>query len=78
MRYAFAFIGALIAAAVATLFMSGSLASMLVAGMRFESPDDVASMHVLLFMGFNLLALVVGWLIGLAIGIRFEKPEERI
>ncbi len=78
MRYAIALLGAVVAAGFASIMLSGPLASMLVAEMRFESPDEVASTHALLYMAANLVALVAGWLVGLAVGIRFEKPEERI
>lgn len=78
MRYMIAFVGAVLAAGFAAVFVSGWIASMFVADMRFESPDEVATAHALLFMGVNLVALVLGWLVGLAIGARFEKPEQRI
>ena len=75
MRYAIAFVAAVLAAAVAALFFSAPIASALVAGMRFESPDEVATMHAMLFMAGNVAALIAGWLVGLALGIRLEKAR---
>lgn len=75
MRYVIAIALAIVAAFTATVLVSSPIASAIVAGMRFDSPDEVARMHALLFMACNAAALVVGWLLGLAIGARLERPD---
>jgi hypothetical protein len=41
----------------------------------FESPDEVADLHSLVFMGVNLLGLAVGWTIGWWVGAFGRKSE---
>jgi hypothetical protein len=43
--------------------------------MAFESPDEVANLHSIIFMGVNLLALAIGWTIGWWLG-NFERQSE--
>lgn len=68
MRYLVAMLFAIIAAGLATVFISSPVASWVVARMAFESPDQVADLHSALFMGVNLLAMLIGWTIGWALG----------
>lgn len=64
MRYLIAMLFAIAAAALAMLYVSGPFASWAVAKFAFENPDQVNDLHVALFMGLNLAALVAGWVIG--------------
>jgi membrane associated rhomboid family serine protease len=56
----FAFIGA----ALATLFISSSVADWVVARQSFDSSDDAENLHMLVFIGTNVAGLIVGWLLG--------------
>lgn len=68
MRYVVAMVFAFIAAALATLFLSSSVADWVVARQSFESSDDAENLHMLVFIGSNVAALIVGWLVGWIIG----------
>jgi len=74
MRYLIAMVFAIICAAAATVFVSSPLATWVVGQMAFESPDEVADLHALVFMGVNLLGLAIGWTIGWWLG-NFEGPQ---
>lgn len=64
MRYVVAMVFAFIGAALATLFVSSSVADWVVAHQSFESSDDAENLHMLLFIGTNVAGLIVGWLLG--------------
>ncbi len=64
MRYVVAMVFAFIGAALATLFVSSSVADWVVARQSFESSDDAENLHMLLFIGTNVAGLIVGWLLG--------------
>jgi vancomycin permeability regulator SanA len=72
MRYVISMVVAMVFALIATIFLSGRLADWLVSGMTFESPDDVANMHALIFMASNFVALIVGWIAGWVLASRFR------
>lgn len=74
MRYLIAMIFAIITAAAATVFVSSPVATWVVNQMAFESPDEVADLHSMVFMGVNLFALAIGWTIGWWLG-NFEGPQ---
>lgn len=74
MRYLIAMIFAIICAAAATVFVSSPVATWVVHQMAFESPDEVADLHAMIFMGVNLLALAAGWTIGWWLG-NIERPQ---
>lgn len=73
MRYVIAMGGAFVAAVVATLFISPLVANLVVDRFTYDSPDSVADLHAGVFMGCNLLALLVGWAIAWVIGGRFVR-----
>jgi Sec-independent protein secretion pathway component TatC len=73
MRYLIAIIVAVIFAGAATVFASSPIASWVVRQFTFESPDAVANLHAAVFMLSNLAALVVGFLVGWAIGSPFRE-----
>ncbi len=75
MRYLIAIVLGVAGALVATIFFSSSIASSVVNARTFDNPDDVASLHSLVFMGCNLAGLIVGWTIGWAIGGAMEKDD---
>lgn len=78
MRYLLGMIGAVAAALACTLFLASRLATFVVARNAFESPDDVANLHAMIFMAANIVALLVGWAIGWSLGRRLEgKPQTR-
>jgi cytochrome bd-type quinol oxidase subunit 2 len=64
MRYVVAMVFAVIAAALAAVFLSSQVADWVVARQTFESPDEADTMHMLAYMGSNVAALIVGWLVG--------------
>ena len=64
MRYVVAMVFAFIGAALATLFISSSVADWVVARQSFESSDDAENLHMLVFIGINVPGLIVGWLVG--------------
>jgi len=64
-------------AALTTLYVSSPLASAVVARFAFDSPDAVNDMHSLVFMGTNVLALLVGWGLGWLAGGLLLPGERR-
>jgi hypothetical protein len=72
MRYLIAMCCAVAAAAAATFFLSTPTASWVVRQFTFDSPDSVATLHALVFMLTNLIALVAGFTLGWALGVRFK------
>ncbi|MGE0626634.1 MAG: hypothetical protein AB7O43_02325 [Hyphomicrobiaceae bacterium] len=76
MRYILAMIFAVVVALGVSVFVSGDVATWVVSHQSFESPDDVADRHALVFMAVNVVALLVGWGIGWVLGGVFHKPEQ--
>ena len=76
MRYVVAIVFAILAAGAATLYVSSPIASWIVSRLTFESPDEVANLHTMLFMGVNLLGLAVGWTFGWWLGGLMSRPEK--
>lgn len=72
MRYVISMVVAIAFALVATIFISGPLASRIISGMTFESPDEVANLHALIFMAGNVAALILGWIVGWVLAARFR------
>ena len=72
MRYVISMVVAIAFALIATIFISSRLATWVVSGMRFESPDDVANMHALIFMTGNFVALILGWMVGWVLAARYR------
>ena len=64
MRYVMAMAGAIMLALLATLFVSGPIADLVVDRFTFQSPDEVADLHTAVFMGSNIVALVAGSALG--------------
>ncbi len=75
MRYLIAMVLGGLAAFVATLTISPPIASFVVNLFAFESPDQVSNLEDAVFMATNILALLIGWTIGWAIGGRFEEDD---
>jgi hypothetical protein len=73
MRYVVAMIFAVAGALVTTLFLSSRVADFIVASYTFESPDQVADLHSLSFLGTSLGGLVIGWLIGWSISAQLRE-----
>jgi vancomycin permeability regulator SanA len=76
MRYLIAMACAVVAAALATIFLSPRLASMMVDQFTFSSPDEVGNLEDGVFMAANFIALLIGWWLGWMIGGRLAKPAE--
>ena len=74
MRYLIAMVCAVVAAALATIFLSPRLASMMVDQFTFSSPDEVGNLEDGVFMAANFIALLIGWWLGWMIGGRLAKP----
>lgn len=64
MRYVVAMAFAVIGAALAAVLASSQVADWVVLHQSFESPDDADSMHMLVYMGSNVVGLLIGWLVG--------------
>lgn len=75
MRYLVAIICAVLGAFLATIFVSSSVATMVVNSQRFSDPDQVADMHAAIFMAINALGLMAGWAFGWLIGGRIIAGE---
>lgn len=77
MRTMLAMIFAATAAATATLFLSQDIADSVIASARFDTPGEVARMHMAVYMGLNVLALLGGWVAGWVIGypLRRRPPQ---
>ena len=73
MRYVIAMAVAIVVALLATLFVSLPLANWVVRQYTFDSPDTVDDLHRAVFMGGNLVALLIGWGIGWLVGGRFVR-----
>jgi hypothetical protein len=76
MRYVIAMVFAVIGAALMMMFVSSDVASTIVAGRRFDNPDDVADLHAALFMALNVVGLVAGWALGWMFGSIVVPPEK--
>jgi hypothetical protein len=76
MRYLIAMAFAVVVAALATIFVSPRLASMVVDQFTFTSPDEVGNLEDGVFMAANFIALLIGWWLGWMIGGRLAKPAE--
>lgn len=70
MRYVYAMAGAIVLALIATLLVSVPIANWVVDRYEFDSPDTVADLHAAVFMGCNLVSLLIGWVVGWMIGGR--------
>jgi len=67
MRYVVAMVFAIIVAGLAAVFLSSSVADWVVAHETFESSDDAENLHMPTFIGTNVVALLVSWLVGWAV-----------
>lgn len=76
MRYVIAMVFAVIGAGLMMMFVSSDVASTIVAGRRFDNPDDVADLHAALFMALNVVGLIVGWALGWMFGSIVVPPEK--
>lgn len=76
MRYVIAMVFAVIGAGLMMMFVSSDVASSIVAGRRFDNPDDVADLHAALFMALNVVGLIVGWALGWMFGSIVVPPEK--
>ena len=75
MRYLIAIICAMAGALAVTVTISSPIATWFVDQFSYESPDDVANLHALVYMVVNVAGLAVGWTIGWAIGgMLKQKP----
>lgn len=70
MRYLISMVVAMAFALIATLFVSRPLATWVLSDMPFENPDDVEGWHTLVFMTGNLVALMLGWILGWVLASR--------
>ena len=77
MRYLIAMIFAIVCAAATTVFIGSPVATWVVEQQVFESPDEVANLHMLVFMGVNLVGLAIGWTIGWWLG-DFDRAQKEL
>ncbi|MGL4396871.1 MAG: hypothetical protein ACRCS9_10065 [Hyphomicrobium sp.] len=64
MRYVFAMLFAIAGAAAAMVYLSQDVADRVVATYRFDNPDQVADLHMAIYMATNVLGLLAGWIVG--------------
>ena len=64
MRYVIAMVVATVVTFLATILVSPQLASMAVDRFTFDSPDEVGNLEDGVYMLSNLVALLVGWVVG--------------
>ena len=72
-RYVVAMVFAVLAAAATTLLLASPVASWVTDHMRFDSPDGAASVHMFTFLGVNVAALFVGWMLGWILSKPFAR-----
>jgi hypothetical protein len=70
MRYLIAIVSAIVFAALAMVFVSSPVASFVARQFTFNSPDTADSLHMAVFLAANFSALVIGFLVGWALGPR--------
>jgi membrane associated rhomboid family serine protease len=73
MRYVIAIIFAVVAGLFVAAQYSTQLTSGILAGTKFQSPDQVEDMHAMLMIGFALLGAVGGWIVGWLVGGIFDR-----
>lgn len=76
MRYLLAIILGGGAAFVATVTISSPIATWVVSKFAFANPDQVSNLHDAVFMGSNLLALLLGFAAGWGIGAKIEGRDD--
>lgn len=76
MRHVIAMLVAIVMAALATIFLSPSLARMAVEQFTFTSPDEVGSLEDGVFMAANFIALLLGWGLGWMLAGRLTRPVQ--
>ncbi len=76
MRYVIAILFAIAGAALAMIYVSQNVADNIVASYRFDSPDQVADMHVAIYMATNFVGLLLGWTVGWLFGMPFKKRQK--
>ena len=77
MRYLVAIMFAIVGAALAMVFLSGPIANWTTLQVTFESSDDAENLNQMVFMGVNLLGLIVGWTIGWAVAGPLTRGAQR-
>ena len=73
MRYVIAILFAIAGAVLAMMYVSQNVADNIVASYRFDSPDQVADMHVAIYMATNAAGLLIGWAVGWLAGMPFKR-----
>jgi CDP-diglyceride synthetase len=76
MRYVIAIIFAVLAGLLVAAQYSSVMTSSIVAGTKFQSPDQVEDMHALLMIFFPLLGALAGWVVGWLIGGLFDRTPK--
>ena len=75
MRFFIALAGAVAGALLMSLFVANPAATWVVRQFAFESPDQVSDLHSSVFMGLNVLGLLVGWSAGFLVGKALSDPS---
>jgi hypothetical protein len=68
MRYVISMVFAAAGFALAAYFLSSQVADWVVNRLSFESPDDADSLHMAVWIGFNVVGMLIGWLVGWVVG----------
>jgi len=75
MRYGVAIICAIIGAGLAATLLGSPLASWAVSNMSFNSPVAADDMHGWIYLGSMAAGVILGWMLGWAIGGRLKEEE---
>lgn len=76
MRYVIAILFAIAGAALAMTYLSQNVADNVVSSYRFDNPDQVADLHVAVYMATNAAGLLLGWTVGWLIGMPFKRRQK--
>ncbi len=73
MKVLLAFLGAAGGAVGGVLYLAPIVSNYVTGTQTFSSPDEAMNLHNMVYLGTGFLAMVLGWLIGLAIGGLFAR-----
>ncbi len=76
MRYVLAIVCAVLAGLFVAAQFSTQITSDIIAGTKFQSPDDVEDMHAILMIVIPLLGAVAGWIAGWLVGGIFDRTPK--
>ncbi len=76
MRYLVAMLFGLIGAGLAAVFVSSFVSDWVVAHQTFDSSDEAENLDMLVYVGTNVVGLIIGWLVGWVIGAPLDREKQ--